>query len=690
MTRELVTHPLNQRVLDPACGSGTFIAEAIANFIEAADESDMHPSEVFGRLRAAVIGIDIHPVAVHLARAAYVLAARTAIKSVGYTSITVPIYMGDALQLRYRSGDMFAEREITIQVNDEYNTELTFPVSLVERPDTFDALMGDIAGYIESGDDPTLALDDHSIKDAHERELLQTTIATLQRLHSEGRDHIWAYYTRNMVRPIALSRSRVHVIIGNPPWLSYRNTTNILRTELERHSKNTYGIWTGGRYTARQDIAGLFFARSVDLYLQAGGVIGMVLPHSALQAGQYTKWRTGAWRTSQGTRTLSVDFGYKTAWDLERLQPNTFFPVPSSVVFAKYLGLAERAKPLAGEVERWQGTTGANDVQRLSAGITDTSGDSISIYADHTRKGADIYPRCLLFVNETKNAAIIRAAQTITVNARRGSQDKPPWKTLDLTEIMEQTIETAHIFDVHLGESLVPYATLEPLKAVLPLKQEDSELPTDESGVGGISLAGLERRMRGRWQTVSRLWDEYKGPRNKLNLFENMDHYGKLSAQLEWQNDTAERSVRVAYSRSGEPTAAVLYDNAHIIDTTLYWITCKNIDEANYLVAIVNSDVLQNAVKPLMSKGQFGARDLHKHLWKLPVPEYDADNTLHADISDAGKSAAEGAARELARVRRERGKDVSVTIARRELRKWLRSSDEGMRVEDVVRELLAR
>ena len=127
MTRELVTNPLSQSVLDPACGSGTFIAEAIANFIEAALASDLHPSEVFGKLRDSVIGIDIHPVAVHLARAAYVLAARTAIQNAGYTSVTVPIYMGDALQLRYRSGDLFAEQEITIQVNDDDNTSLPFP-----------------------------------------------------------------------------------------------------------------------------------------------------------------------------------------------------------------------------------------------------------------------------------------------------------------------------------------------------------------------------------------------------------------------------------------------------------------------------------------------------------------------------------------------------------------------------------
>ena len=334
MTRELVTDPLNQRALDPACGSGTFIAEAISNFIEAANNTGMDKSEIFGRLRDSVIGIDIHPVAVHLARAAYVLAARTAIANAAYTSITVPIYMGDALQLRYRSGDLFAEREITIQVNDEDNTELAFPISLVERPDTFDALMGDVAEYIESGGNPMFALDDHHITDKHERAMLQETVATMQRLHDEGRNHIWAYYTRNMARPVALSRAKVDVIIGNPPWINYNQTVDILRTELERHSRNTYGIWTGGRYASNQDVAGLFYARSADLYLEAGGVIGMVLPHSALQAGQYRKWRTGAWRGSQGTRTLSVDFAYKTAWDLERLQPNTFFPVPSCVIFA--------------------------------------------------------------------------------------------------------------------------------------------------------------------------------------------------------------------------------------------------------------------------------------------------------------------------------------------------------------------
>ena len=85
------------------------------------------------------------------------------------------------------------------------------------------------------------------------------------------------------MRPVALSRRKVDVIVGNPPWLNYRNTASVLRDKLVQQSKELYHIWQGGRYATHQDVAGLFFARSVALYLRAGGIIAMVLPHSALQ-----------------------------------------------------------------------------------------------------------------------------------------------------------------------------------------------------------------------------------------------------------------------------------------------------------------------------------------------------------------------------------------------------------------------
>ncbi|MCY4560630.1 MAG: N-6 DNA methylase [Chloroflexi bacterium] len=612
MVQELVDDPLQQRVLDPACGSGTFIVEAVAHFIAAAQAAKWEPIEALNRLRNAVTGIDVHPVAVHLARAAWTLAARPAISAAhdrGFdASLSIPVYLGDALQLRFRTGDLFAESQIAIQTHDNENTELVFPVSLVERAENFDALMGDISAYIEAGEDPMLALDDNHVNNPAERQVIGETIKTLKSLHEGGRDHIWAYYTRNMVRPVALSRAKVDVVIGNPPWINYNQTADILRDELLRQGRNLYGIWAGRHYTTQQDVAGLFFARSVDLYLKDGGVIGFVLPHSALQAGHYAGWRSGQWQqrglTPGGSlskrvdRTLAVDFGYKTPWDLEQLEPNNFFPMVSCVVFAERTGENAGGTPLAGAVEQWLGTPGSANVLRVPRGIPRVSGSG-SPYADYARNGATIFPRCLFFVNETENPAIVQVAQTVTVNPRRGSLDKAPWKDLNLTAITGQTVERQHLFDVHLGETVAPYVTLEPLQALLPLKQGDTMLPIQTDGPGGIRLGGLERWMRERWRTVNDLWERNRALANRLNLLGQLAYMGKLSAQLRWQSNHESKPVRLVYTSSGQPTAAVLKYDDDLVENVLFWVTCKDVHEANYMMAIINSDALHKSVESL-------------------------------------------------------------------------------------------
>ena len=547
----------------------------------------------------------------------------------------------------------------------------------------------DTVEHIENNDAPTLALDENHIKDHEERRILQSTIETLQRLHQHGRNHIWAYYTRNLVRPVVLSDEKVDVIIGNPPWINYNQTSSILRTELENQSKNTYGIWTGGRYATHQDVAGLFFTRCIDLYLKDGGTIGMVMPHSALQAGHYSKWRTGCWQSKSNGKTLSVDFQHIKAWDLEKLEPNTFFPIPASVVFAKMVNAEENVVPLAGEIERWVGETDSDEVERIPVTLTDTSEMSESQYAQHAHNGATLVPRCLFFVNEVESQVTLPARNTITVYPRRGSQDKSPWRDLSLPNLSNKTIENDHVFNVHLGETLAPYITLEPLKVVLPVKHGDKAISTDQSGVAGIDISSIKRLMRIRWRIISRIWEENKRPANKLNLLQQIDYYGKLSRQLAWMDDPGDRPIRVIYASSGIPTAAILYEADAIVDNKLFWITCVDMLEAYYLLAVINSEVLYQKVTPFMTKGQWGPRDLQKHLWQLPIPEFNSSNKLHMSISEAGQAAAAGVAEQLNKLHQERDQ-VTVAIARRELRRWLLESDEGKAVEQTVAKLLIR
>ena len=708
MVKELVTDPLNQRVYDPACGSGTFIAEAVTHLLEAAEKEKMGAKRTLDKLRDRVAGMDIHPVAVHLARSAWVLASKRAITAAADaglgTEISAPVYLGDALQLRFRMDELLQQRFITIQVDNEQEEkgapiELSFPTSLVEKADQFDEFMFDVAVDIEQGRDPMHTLEEHFPSDILPRQItgqewdtLAETVSRLKKLHREGRDHIWAYYTRNIVRPVALTWRKADVVVGNPPWLTYNKTIGTLRAALEEMSKGLYGIRPGGQYTTHQDVAGLFFARTAHLYVREGGLIGMVMPHSALAGGHYSPWRTGNWKRKKGQRTLGVDFTIKRAWDLEGLEPNSFFPIPASVVFALRVGDAVVARPLAREIERWVGAAGSAYMTRAAGSIPEQG--KPSRYGKWARQGATIVPRRLFFVNEVENPTIVPAGQTVTVRPRLGSQDKKPWNKIDLSAITDQTIEEAHLFDVHLGETVVPYATLEPLKALLPLKRGDAELAIDNAAkgaIGRIERGALGSRMRERWRTVNDMWEVNKAQANRLDLLGQLDYMSKLSAQLEWQGDPGNRPVRVVYTTAGVPTAALIGNSESLVDTKLYWLPCRNEREANYVVAIINSQALYDAVAPLMSKGQFGARDLHKHLWKLPIPGFDESEALHREISEAGAAAREGVPKVLERLRKrleKEGKEMTGMAARKEVRGWLRSSREGKEIERLVGRLL--
>lgn len=695
MIEELIPNPLEQRALDPSCGSGTFIAELAARFIAAANRAGLPPRETLDRLMDAVTGIDVHPVAVHLARSAWALAAKPAIEAVaqegGNAAVSVPVYLGDSLLLRFRAGDMIAENEVRIPLDDGENSELVFPRSLVDRADAFDRLMNDLSRTVESGGDPVAALDAHAMSD-DERRVMEGAAAMMRRLHGEGRNHIWAYYARNLLRPLILTRNKVDILIGNPPWLNYRNTANVLRSELERQSKDEYAIWVGGRYATHQDIAGLFFARCVDLYLRDGGLIGFVMPHSALQTGQHAKWRKGEWRSKSGgpgnIRILSVRFAYKTPWDLERLQPNTFFPMPASVVFAERAGEYSKGSPLTGHAEQWLGKTDTPDVRRELVPIVDTSARGASPYADRAKQGASIVPRRFFFVVEIESRAVLQALPLVTVRPRESSYDKEPYRSLDLSEITEWSYERSHLFDAHLGETVVPYAAMPPLKALLPFRRGETEISVDPDGVAGIRYAALDERMRARWRFISDLWEKTKKPTTKLSLLEQLTYRSKLSAQLEWRQNPNDLPIRIVYTSAGRPTAAMLTDDDALVESKLFWIGCRNTQEANYLLAVINSDALAAGVNKYTTPNWSGkTRDLQKHLWKLPIPQFDPRRRRHAAVADAGKAAAEGATRQLAALQDARPRLTS-TVARRELRKWLAESDEGRAVEDAVGRLL--
>ena len=689
IVKEVVTDPLRQRVLDPACGSGTFLRAAVRAFINAARAEGLDANQTVDRLRQAVTGIDIHPVSVHLARATWVLAARDTIREAGSgaADLTVPVYLGDSLQLRTASANMFSRDTVTITIEpldeeaDQPPRELSFPRALVQQGDWFDDLMLRVSTAIEGGHDPEPALDDVGIGAGADRRMLEGTLRQMRALHAEGRNHIWAYYTRNLVRPVWLASGdgQVDAIVGNPPWITYNRTEATLRSELRKLSQGgEYGIWAGRQYATHQDVAGLFYARCADLYLKEGGEMAMVLPHSALAAGQYRLWRGGRWGLTE------VDLSERQPWDLERIKPNDFFPVPACVAFARKQD-TNGARPLPATARRWRGPKGGpftyEDVPLSDAAFA-------SEYAKRARQGASIVPRLFFFatIRPPSRATIVGGA--VRALMLGSPNEKDPWKHLDPPELRDANIEEAHVWPVHRGDTVAPFATLEPKRAVLPLRQ-GAEPPGQLRSSSRLAIHHIEpplmgERMRNRWRLINRLWDENKNVNNKLDLLGRLDYMGNFSSQF-----GEEAGPRLLYSSSGRPTAVVLDDPGALVDYTLFWLRCHTREEGDYLAAVINSNTLRDAVTPFMPKGQFGARHVQKHLWRLAIPEYDGAEGLHCELAEAGADAARVASALLARLRESREGGVGVTLARRELRGWLESSPLGQRIETLAARLLA-
>ena len=283
VVEQAVPDPAGTRVLDPACGSGTFLFHCVRRYLAAADAAGAGTAEALAGLTRHVLGMDLHPVAVTLARVTYLLAVgRDRLTDPRRGPLAVPVYLGDAVQWQRTAGGLFAKGNLVVETDDRkqlFESELKFPESLLADPARFNGLVDaltDKASDRPPGS-PRPKLDGvfrRLAVDPDDRATLSETFGTLCDLHDAGRDHIWGYYVRNLARPYWLARpaNRVDAVVGNPPWLAYRFMTPAMQTTFKAYSEDR-GLWHGTKVATQQDLSGLFLVRAAERYLQnrAGG-----------------------------------------------------------------------------------------------------------------------------------------------------------------------------------------------------------------------------------------------------------------------------------------------------------------------------------------------------------------------------------------------------------------------------------
>ncbi len=638
----VVTNPLDVRVLDPACGSGTFLFHAIRRYLTASASEGRSTAHGVSEVVEHVFGMDLHPVAVVLAQVTYLLAIGSERLTEAGIPISIPVYLGDSMRWEIAEETFLASSGDVVVPTGTNQTlfgsdELRFPAAIVADPGRFDRLVEEIASRASSRERgsrplPIRGLLNNFAISETDIPVLEATYQHLCDLHDQGRDHIWGFFVRNQARPtwFADLPNRVDVLIGNPPWLSYRFMSAELQEIFQRRAKERK-LWVGGGRgrSTQQDLSAFFVARSIELYLRVGGRFAFVMPLAALSRQTYAGFRKGNFSSNVENNYVA----FETPWDLDEVDPAPF-PVPASVVlgsraesgsYGVQVPLPATRIVVRGQVEP-QG--GAEASRTLSWEVaTPTTGETAytganSPYARRFRQGAILVPRMLVFV-EVEVPGPLQPSTHTSVRSRRGRLDKKPWKDLsDLSGV----VETMFLRKAYLGEHCLPFRLLEPGRVVIPFD-------------GTTLLSGSDDRIdrypgvADWWRRAEEVWKENRSS-EKRTLLEQLDYIHQLSAQFPTPQ------IRVVYTKAGNHlTAAIVTDPQSVIDHMLYWSATSSMEEAHYLAAILNAPALGEIVAPYQSRGAFGARHFDKYVWYPPIPEFDASDERHRILAQLGKKA---------------------------------------------------
>ncbi|MCJ2130911.1 N-6 DNA methylase [Methylobacterium sp. E-045] len=678
VVRRAVDRPAEQTCLDPACGSGSFLFHAVRLKREALTAAGVPLDEIASRCCASVTGLDVHPVAVIFARVTYLLALGDALPGRG-GDISLPVYLGDALQWNVKR-DAF-ESDLVVEVPRDPREgrrgapTLRFPLGLCADPPLFDRVVTAMHDASEAGRTAEVfarGLAGLGVP-ADQHPTLITTFTIYDRLRRAGRDHVWGFFARNLSRPVALSDgARVDVVIGNPPWLSYRYMAPALQG-LFRDTARRLGIWVGpdeARLVTQTDLSGLFFARAAELYVRPpeggrpGGRVAMVLPLAAMSRGQFRAFRTGDW--------TGVRVAFSEAWMLDNQAVSPLFRVPTCVLFADVT--AGEARPTPRRVTTFAGFLGRKDVpeevadrclrQEQADAPIPANFEAVSPYCGVFRNGATLYPRILCLVTRVRGSKIgVSPSSPIVCSEER--ERKGEWKNVTG---LRGAIESSFLRPVYLGESIAPFRVLAPAEGIVPAAAGGTVLSSVQAAGHFPGLA--------KWLAeAERLWAEFGS--EKVSLKQQVDHYGKLSSQIPVAHQ------RVVFAKAGKwPAACIVRDRRGIIDHKLYWADVPSDDEARFLVAILNSEAVRSRIAHLQSRGEQGARDFDKLMFTLPIPRFDPREAVHARL------AAEGAVAEAVAASVTLPAEAAFQKARALVREALREEGVSSRIDALVETLL--
>lgn len=669
LSQKMVEHILKDNpsasVLDPSCGSGTFLYMTIR-----------HKKHLLGLKRETlehiiknVVGIDIHPLAVITAKTNYLLALGDLLKKRGAKKVQIPVYLADSINPPEEKLQHSLLTPVPSYRTKLAEKEIYIPDTIIHDPTTYDLVVEATKEFAKhfAGKEATINAYENFIRqhapqldDKNTINMLFYTATAMKELIEEEKDSIWAYIMKNMYKPLFL-KEKFDVVIGNPPWLSYRYVDKgeyqkFLKNMIVDEYKLLSGVSAGEKMKVKaelithMELATLFFLRTADLYLKDRGLIGFVMPRSLFTADQHNTFRR---------QQYSRKIGFTEIWDMEKIKP--LFNVPACVFIAKkgtttaspykaefISGILERKNAELVDAEKSLTVNKGNlyvsakgERSFLSVSEEGYIEKQRSLYHSLFKQGATIVPRNFWFVDIKSHPKLGFNPSAPYVETSEASEKtaKEAYKGI----LLKGNIEKDFLYATLLSTDIVPFSHLGFRIVVLPLAQEDE---------GYSILKEKEASKRGfihlsKWlHKAQKIWEEKRREKAKIiDVIDWINYRNKLTEQKQ-------AKYKVLYPTSATYLCGCLVEKkaikieiegqefelqGFIAESKEYYFETNTKAEAYYLCSILNSPIVDELIKPMQSRGLFGPRDIHKKVWELPIPEFNSSNHDHLALAKLGE-----------------------------------------------------
>jgi hypothetical protein len=638
----------DKRLLDPACGSGTFLIAAINRVRKWHDENRescrFGEGELGSKILANVVGFDLNPLAVMAARTNYLISIRDLISHMD--KVEIPVYLCDSVVTPTEYGDLFTGTAKAARVPC---AACTPPHLLVPKEIATSA--GDVATYanliehsltvenspeqfVDDCVEASLPISDHALH--------RTLYAQLLSLQKEHKNGVWARIIKNAFAP--LFAGRFDFVAGNPPWVNWEHLPPEYRT-LSEH------IWKQYRLsgpvplkkrqqsdTSKTDVSILMTYVSADKYLNPEGRLGFVITRTVFQA------ELGGWHFRAFKLPSQVPLKVTCVHDWNSIKPfrgqaanttctaffkrgdKTVYPV-SWVTYRQVNGT-----PIS-EDSQW------NEVDQMTSKRTwiaypITSAQPQSPWIFGERQAIDILFKVLgpsFYAGRAREGINTRGANGIFfLDARRTDgrllvKNRPQDGDDKNLEVREQTIEPDYVYPLLRGKDVSRWLA-EPSGYVL--------VPHDPTNPNNPVPF---RELPDRTQEFLAFFRDRLKARKKFRNFDPTSRdwhglYSVLSAsympfKVIWR-EMATGSIAAVVGTARLPTGE---QKTVVPDHKLFVIPCESSEEADFVCGVFNS-----AIASYIILSYAIATGISTHvLERIPIPRFDVENKLHQAVVQA-------------------------------------------------------